>query len=114
MEKTGIVRHQLYLEHKTGVLHLENPYRLQSIYNMLEDRDFGETLVDIEPRYATLEELNWVHDPRYVDRVLDSAEKAQIRFDPDTVTSPKTYKAAWLAAGGVTVSYTHLTLPTKA
>ena len=101
MEKTGIVRHQLYLEHKTGVLHLENPYRLQSIYNMLEDRDFGETLVDIEPRYATLEELNWVHDPRYVDRVLDSAEKAQIRFDPDTVTSPKTYKAAWLAAGGV-------------
>ena len=27
--------------------------------------------------------------------------RAQVRFDPDTVTSPKTYKAAWMAAGGV-------------
>ena len=58
-------------------------------------------MVTIEPRYATLEELLLVHDPRYVDRVLDSAEKTRVRFDPDTVTSPKTYKAAWMAAGGV-------------
>jgi len=42
-----------------------------------------------------------VHDPHYVDRVLDTAEKTRVRFDPDTVTSPKTYKAAWMAAGGV-------------
>ncbi|RPJ01251.1 MAG: histone deacetylase, partial [Deltaproteobacteria bacterium] len=28
-------------------------------------------------------------------------EKNQVRFDPDTVTSPKTYQAAWMAAGGV-------------
>ena len=68
---------------------------------MLEKRDFGGALVTIEPRYATLEELLLVHDPRYVDRVLDSAEKTRVRFDPDTVTSPKTYKAAWMAAGGV-------------
>jgi len=101
VEKTGIVRHRLYLEHRTGILHPESPQRLQSIYNMLDNKDFGDTLVNIEPRYATLEELLWVHDSRYVDRILDSAEKAQVRFDPDTVTSPKTYKAAWLAAGGV-------------
>ncbi len=101
MEKTGVIRHQLYLEHRTGILHPESPQRLQSIYNMLDNKDFGDTLVDIEPRYATLEELLWIHDPRYVDRILDSAEKARVRFDPDTVTSPMTYKAAWLAAGGV-------------
>jgi len=99
--KTGIVKHPLYLEHKTGIMHPENPYRLESIYTMLEARDFGGTLVDIPPRFARLEELLLVHDPHYVDRVLDSAEKSQIRFDPDTVTSPKTYKAAWMAAGGV-------------
>src|SRR5512139_2743737 len=101
MAKTGVVKHPLYLEHKTGVLHPENPYRLQIIYDMLETNDFGGSLVNIEPRFATLEEVLLVHDPYYVDRVLDSAEKPQIRFDPDTVTSPKTYKAAWLAAGGV-------------
>jgi acetoin utilization deacetylase AcuC-like enzyme len=101
MKKTGIVRHQIYLEHKTGVLHPESPQRLQAIYSMLDNRAFGDALVHIEPRYATLEEILWAHDPRYVDRVLDTAEKARGRFDPDTVTSPKTYKAALMAAGGV-------------
>src|SRR5512139_1201540 len=101
MAKTGVVKHPLYLEHKTGVLHPENPYRLQIIYDMLESNDFGGSLVNIEPRFATLEEVLLVHDPKYVDRVLDSAEKPQIRFDPDTVTSPKSYKATWLAVGGV-------------
>jgi acetoin utilization deacetylase AcuC-like enzyme len=101
MAKTGIIKHPLYLEHKTGILHPESPYRIQPTYAMLETNDFGGSLVNIEPRLASLDEILLVHDPHYVDRVLDSAEKPQIRFDPDTVTSPKTYKAAWMAAGGV-------------
>ena len=101
MNKTGIIKHPLYLEHKTEIFHPENPGRLQSIYEMLEHQDFGKALIRMEPRFATLEELLLVHDPRYIDRVLDTAEKTRVRFDADTVTSPKTYKAAWLAAGGV-------------
>jgi acetoin utilization deacetylase AcuC-like enzyme len=101
MAKTGIVKHPVYLEHKTEIFHPENPARLQAIYSMLEEQDFEGALVPIEPRYAELEELLLVHDPYYVDRVLDSAEKTRVRFDPDTVTSPKTYKAAWMAAGGI-------------
>jgi len=101
MGKTGVVRHQIYLEHKTEIFHPESPQRLQAIYSMLESQDFGDRLVDIEPRYARLGEILAVHDAHYVDRVLESAEKTRVRFDPDTVTSPKTYKAAWLAAGGV-------------
>jgi acetoin utilization deacetylase AcuC-like enzyme len=101
MKKTGIVRHQLYLEHRTGIMHPESPQRLQSIYYMLDHKDFGEALVHIEPRFASLEEILEVHDPHYVDRILDSADRAQVRYDPDTVTSPQSYKAAWLAAGGV-------------
>ena len=101
MAKTGIVKHPIYLEHKTEIFHPENPARLQAIYSMLEEQDFGGSLIPVEPRYAKLEELLLVHDPYYVDRVLDSAEKPRVRFDPDTVTSPKTYQAAWMAAGGV-------------
>jgi acetoin utilization deacetylase AcuC-like enzyme len=101
MAKTGIVKHPIYLEHKTEIFHPESPQRLQAIYSMLESKDFGENLVAVEPRFATLDELLLVHDPRYIDRVLDTAEKPRVRFDPDTVTSPKTYKAAWMAAGGV-------------
>jgi len=48
-----------------------------------------------------LDEILWVHDPQYVDLILDSADRAQVRYDPDTVASPQTYKAAWLAVGGV-------------
>jgi len=99
--KVGIVKHPIYLEHKTEIFHPENPARLQAIYSMLDEQDFDGALVNIEPRYAKLEELLLVHAPYYIDRVLDSAEKTRVRFDPDTVTSPKTYKAAWMAAGGV-------------
>ena len=99
--KVGIVKHDFYLEHKTEIFHPESPFRLQAIYTMLESVDFGENLQYIEPRLATLDEILMVHAPRYVDQILDSAEKPRIRFDPDTVTSPKTYKVAWLAAGGV-------------
>jgi acetoin utilization deacetylase AcuC-like enzyme len=95
------VRHQLYLEHRTGIMHPESPQRLQSIYSMLDHKDFGADLVPIEPRFATLDEILWVHDPQYVDLILDSAGRTQVRYDPDTVASPQTYKAAWLAAGGV-------------
>jgi acetoin utilization deacetylase AcuC-like enzyme len=101
MQTTGVVRHQIYLEHKTGILHPESPQRLESIYAMLDSRDFGGRLFRIEPRYATLSELLMVHDARYIDKVLASAEQSRVRFDPDTVTSPKTYMAAWLAAGGI-------------
>jgi len=82
-------------------MHPESPQRLQSIYTMLDHKDFGPDLVHIEPRFATLDEILWVHDPQYVDLILDSADRAQVRYDPDTVASPQTYKAAWLAVGGV-------------
>jgi len=82
-------------------MHPENPQRLQSIYYMLDKKDFGDSLVNIEPRLATLEEILEVHTPRYVDRILDSADRAQVRHDPDTVMSPQSYKAALMAAGGV-------------
>ena len=89
MAKTGIVKHPIYLEHKTEIFHPENPARLQAIYSMLEEQDFEGALVPIEPRYAKLEELLLVHDPYYVDRVLDSAEKTRVRFDPDTEADPE-------------------------
>jgi len=101
MKKTGIVKHPVYLEHETGIFHPESPQRLESIYSMLERKDFEGGITEIEPRFASFDELLLVHTARYVDRVLDSAEKRRIRFDPDTVTSAKTYRAAWLAVGGV-------------
>ncbi|MDP8223282.1 MAG: histone deacetylase [Candidatus Lernaella stagnicola] len=99
MGKTGFVRHPLYLEHIIDDYHPESPERLRSIYAMV-DRDFADRLTAVEPRDATSEELGWIHDQAYIDLVA-STEGRCVRLDPDTGTSPKSYRAALLSTGGL-------------
>ena len=99
MAKTGIVRDNRYLEHETGSYHVENPQRLVHIYKALDEIE--SPLEEITPRAATREEITAVHDPEYVDRIAATAGKEARHLDPDTVTSPKTYEVALLAAGGL-------------
>ncbi len=97
--KVGIVKHQIYLEHITDDFQPENPQRLVHIYAMLDELD-QDGLVYIEPRPATHEEIALNHDISYINFVAETKGKAQRRLDPDTVTSPKSYEAACMAAGG--------------
>jgi acetoin utilization deacetylase AcuC-like enzyme len=99
MTQTGIVRDNRYLEHDMGSYHVENPERLVHIYRALDELDIP--LVKIAPRAATREEITAVHDPEYVDRIAATAGKSARHLDPDTVTSPKSYEVALLAAGGL-------------
>ena len=99
MAKTVIVRDERYLEHDTGGYHVENPERLVHIYKALDELDIP--LKEITSRAATHEEITAVHDPGYVDRIAATAGKEARHLDPDTVTSPKTYEVALLAAGGL-------------
>ena len=94
-----IVRDERYLEHKTGLVHPENPNRLKAIYSML-DRDFPSGLIEIRPEPATIEELELVHTPLYIEKVLKTAELEFTHLAPDTPASPRSYLAAWLAVGG--------------
>jgi len=64
------------------------------------DRDFPEELIPIQPEPATLEQLELVHTPAYIKRVLKTADHKSTSLAPDTPTSSKTYLAAWLAVGG--------------
>ncbi|MDQ1238259.1 MAG: hypothetical protein QG577_444, partial [Thermodesulfobacteriota bacterium] len=95
----GIVRDKRYLEHKPGLVHPESPNRLRSIYRML-DNNFPEGLVEIEPRHATLEELELVHTPAYIKQILGTAGRDFTPLAPDTSVSASSYLAAWLAVGG--------------
>ncbi len=97
--RVGIVRHPIYLEHITDDFHPENSQRLVHIYAMLDEIS-QDGLVYIEPRPATHEEISLVHDVSYIQFVAETKGKAQRRLDPDTVTSPKSYEAACMAAGG--------------
>ena len=41
MNKTGIVKDDRYLNHKTGSFHPESHQRLEAIYDMLKEPDVG-------------------------------------------------------------------------
>jgi acetoin utilization deacetylase AcuC-like enzyme len=97
--KTAIVRDARYLEHMPGITHPEHPNRLMAVYEML-DADFGDELCRIVPEPATLEQLELVHTPTYIEKVLKSAELKTTSLAPDTPVSEKSYLSAWLAVGG--------------
>ncbi len=100
-QKTGIVRDERYLRHGAGVVHPESPQRLVAIYRMLDEADMKGKFQEIEPRHATRAELEAIHVPSYIDRVAATSGKSSVYLDPDTSTTPDSYDAALLAAGGV-------------
>ncbi|MBM3299785.1 MAG: histone deacetylase, partial [Deltaproteobacteria bacterium] len=97
--RVGIVRDDRYLEHKTGIIHPEHPNRLKYVYNMI-DAEFSREVESIEPQLITLGDLEFVHKPEYVKKVLHTANLEFTHLAQDTPASPRTYMAAWLAAGG--------------
>jgi len=101
MRRVGIVRDSRFLEHRTGVHHIEVPRRLETIYGMLDDSGLRDRLIEIAPRFASLEEIEMVHDGEYVEKILDTAGEPLRYLDPDTVTSEQSCLAAFLAAGSV-------------
>jgi acetoin utilization deacetylase AcuC-like enzyme len=98
---TGVVRHDIYKQHLADYPHVESPQRLEAIYDMLDRPDMSATWVTIPPRPATHEELAWVHSPSHIQRVAATDRKVHVSLDPDTQTTPLSYQAAQLAAGGL-------------
>jgi len=66
---------------------------------MLE-KDFPEGLTTVPAAPATLEQLELVHTPAYVTKVLRTAEREFTFLASDTPVGSQSYLAAWLAAGG--------------
>jgi acetoin utilization deacetylase AcuC-like enzyme len=98
--KAGLVYSTVYLEHDTGD-HVENSQRLIAAISYLKEAGIKEKLTSLPPRPASLEELEKVHTPEYINYVKNKAEKGGGWLDPDTVMSPKSYEAALYAAGGL-------------
>lgn len=97
--KVGVVRDERFLLHNTGLVHPERPGRLKAVYRML-DKDFVNDLINIEPELATLEQLELVHTPGYIRKILRTAEREFTNLAPDTPVSSQSYLAAFLAVGG--------------
>ena len=97
--KAGYVYDPVYLKHETGY-HPENAKRLEAIMAHLEETGLIEQLTPVDPRPATVEELNYVHQASYISSLQDTAVRGGGWLDADTVMSPDSYDAALYAAGG--------------
>lgn len=96
---TGVVWEELYTRHNMGAYHPESPARLLAIKEVIEDAGIAKHLTRLKPRPATKKEIGWVHDADYINEIEATAGRSVV-LDPDTSTSPETWDAACLAAGG--------------
>jgi acetoin utilization deacetylase AcuC-like enzyme len=99
---TGILYHEDFVHHNTGIGHPERPGRVTVITEALKKADFSDKLVWDEPRLATTEEIAYVHAQSYIEHVKQTCESGPQYLDsPDTPVSKNSYKAALRAAGAV-------------
>jgi acetoin utilization deacetylase AcuC-like enzyme len=88
--------------HDTGWGHPEHVGRLRAIPRALREHpELFHTLVHVEGRHATVEELALAHDARYIDTVREFVAAGGGRLDADTVASSGSWDAARAAAGCV-------------
>jgi len=100
MNRTALVADRRYMKHYAGRVHPERPERVAVMIEMAE-RLGRPDLKFYVPRDAARAELELCHRSDYVAAVEHTATLERANFDPDTHTSPDTWKTATLAAGGV-------------
>ena len=98
MKKTGFIYHPIYLKHDTEP-HPENPGRLKSILRKLENSEVNDSLIRIEPRLASVEEISTVHDIGYTELIRQKIEEGARSLDMDTRVGPESYNSALMSAG---------------
>lgn len=101
MAKTAILKSDIFLAHDPGFAHVENPSRLEVIYDGLKSRVGLDNLIFPEPKPASRTDLLRVHSAEHVKRIAATAGKVFESLDSDTATSAQSYAAACLAAGAV-------------
>lgn len=108
MIKIGVVKDIHYLDHIKDYPHVESPERLRAIYAYLEQGDLSSKLMEIAPRMATDQELEWIHTSGYINRIASTVGARLAVLDPDTYASSLSYETAKLAVGGVFAILDHI------
>jgi len=101
MATAGLVTHDDYLAHRTGLTHPERPERLQAVATRLRDSGLLKDVALIPPRAADRSWLELVHSADYVQRVEDHCRQGRAIIDSvDTGISARSFDVSLLAAGG--------------
>jgi acetoin utilization deacetylase AcuC-like enzyme len=85
--------------HDTGRGHPERAERTVAALQGVDDVHLDDALATSAGRDATADELELVHDPRYVRALEEFAREGGGSLDPDTVVAPGSFDAAARAVG---------------
>jgi len=98
-QRIGVIRDERYLEHMPGHVHYEHPSRLRAVYRML-DKEFRDTFRTYQPEPCTIGQLERIHSPIYIQKVLKTSEIYFTHLTPDTPVCGQSNFCSWLAVGG--------------
>jgi acetoin utilization deacetylase AcuC-like enzyme len=79
--------------------HPERPARVDAAVAGILDLHLGDEVAQVEPRWATVEELARVHSPAYLGRLEHFCAQGGGQLDADTYAGPGSWDAARRAAG---------------
>ncbi len=96
MDKIGYLYDPFFSMHDTGIGHIENPARTESIDELVEEKyDF----IPIPTRMGDKEELLMVHDDEYIDWIEKGYDNGvRMIVSSDTIVSEMSYEVALKAA----------------
>lgn len=100
-KKVGIVKDKIFLAHYSEFPHPENPERLLSINQMIDNNELLKDVFIIAPREATFDEVSLIHSPQYIRKVQDTQNFNFSTLDSDTYATKSTYKTALIASGSL-------------
>jgi acetoin utilization deacetylase AcuC-like enzyme len=98
-DAVGFVYDTMFLEHETGE-HPENPDRMRATLALLDESGLLVRLLPIDARDAIDEELELVHDARYLAALRRVAAEGGGWADPDTLITPRSIDVATRVVGG--------------
>lgn len=102
---TAYITHADCLRHDMGHGHPECPQRLEAIADQLIASGILHFLKEYDAPLARAEQLERVHDARYVEAIERAAPaQGHVHLDPDTAMNPATYQAALRAAGAAVLA----------
>ncbi|MFQ6040759.1 MAG: histone deacetylase [Candidatus Poribacteria bacterium] len=100
-KRTGFLYHPDYLKHDTGYGHPESSQRLIAVLKTVKNSGFWDDLIQIEPTPAVIGQIEYIHDPGYVEAVKQMCDSGGGYIDYDTPISAESFNIALLAVGSL-------------
>ena len=96
-----IAADQAFENHLSGIFHMEGAKRAKAVAELLRDESIDGSWEPVACQPATIEQLAWVHQAQYIEKVAKTQESKLSALDRDTQTTAGSFQTACLAAGTV-------------